>query len=373
MLAPALVRRLGRRAFYLVAAAPAAATAWALAHLSPVLDGRAVVEEYAWVPRLRLDVALRVTTLSWLMVLLVGGVGALALAYCARYFDDREPGLGRFAGVFVGFAGAMLGLVVSDNLVVMYVFWELTTVLSYLLIGHDAASRASRAAAGQALVVTTLGGLAMLVGVIMLGQHAGSYRWSQVATNLPDGAYLSVAVVLLLAGALSKSAVFPFSFWLPAAMAAPTPVSAYLHAAAMVKAGVFLVGLVAPALADVASWRAVLLGAGVVTMLFGGWTALRQHDLKLLLAYGTVTVVAVTVTALLAAATTMVLVRLVRGPSTVDHIVAVDVLVAIVICAIATEAAWTRDATALPLPVGLSILGFIGSVSVGRFAPRSRR
>jgi multicomponent Na+:H+ antiporter subunit A len=287
-LAPALVRWLGRRAFYLVAAAPAAALGWVLAHLSPILDGRPLVETYAWVPHLHLDVALRVTTLSWLMVLLVSGVGALTLVYCARYFNADEPGLGRFAGVFVGFAGAMLGLVVSDNLIVMYVFWELTTVLSYLLIGHDAASRASRAAATQALIVTTVGGLAMLVGIIMLGQHAGNYRWSQIATDLPNGGYLSVAVILLLAGALSKSAIFPFSFWLPAAMAAPTPVSAYLHAAAMVKAGVFLVALVAPVFADDAAWRPILLAAGVLTMLFGGWTALRQHDLKLLLAYGTV-------------------------------------------------------------------------------------
>jgi multicomponent Na+:H+ antiporter subunit A len=287
-LAPILVRRLGSRAFYALAVVPAAGLGWALGHTAAIVDGRALVEVYPWVPYLDTDLALRVTTLSWLMVLLVTGVGALALVYCARYFDAGEPGLGRFAGVFVAFAGAMLGLVISDNLVVMYVFWELTTVFSYLLIGHDAVSRASRAAATQALIVTTLGGLAMLVGIIMLGEHAGSYRWSEVAANPPGGVYLSVALVLLLGGALSKSAIFPFSFWLPAAMAAPTPVSAYLHAAAMVKAGVFLVALVAPAFAEDAAWRPVLLVAGTVTMLFGGWTALRQHDLKLLLAYGTV-------------------------------------------------------------------------------------
>jgi multicomponent Na+:H+ antiporter subunit A len=287
-LAPVLVRWLGLRAFYALAVVPAAGVGWALTHTAAILDGRAVVEVYPWVPRLDVDLALRVTTLPWLMVLLVGGVGALALVYCARYFGAGEQGLGRFAGVFVGFAGAMLGLVVSDNLVVMYVFWELTTVFSYLLIGHDAASRASRLAATQALIVTTLGGLAMLVGIIMLGEHAGSYRWSQVAGDPPEGAYLSVALILLLAGALSKSAIFPVSFWLPSAMAAPTPVSAYLHAAAMVKAGVFLVALVAPVFADDAAWRPVVLVAGTVTMLFGGWTALRQHDLKLLLAYGTV-------------------------------------------------------------------------------------
>ncbi|MCA2218866.1 Na+/H+ antiporter subunit A [Jidongwangia harbinensis] len=288
LLAPSLVRLLGLRAFYVLAVVPAAGLGWALTHTAALRDGRAVAETYPWAGQLDVDVALRMTSLSWLMVLLVGGVGALALIYCARYFAPGEPDLGRFAGVFVGFAGAMLGLIVSDNLVVLYVFWELTTVFSYLLIGHDPTSRASRRAALQALIVTTLGGLAMLVGIIMLGEHADSYRWSQVASALPDGGYLAVAVVLLLLGALSKSAIFPFSFWLPAAMAAPTPVSAYLHAAAMVKAGVFLVGLLGPVLAGVAPWRPVVLVAGIVTMLFGGWTALRQHDLKLLLAYGTV-------------------------------------------------------------------------------------
>jgi multicomponent Na+:H+ antiporter subunit A len=286
--APALVRLLKLRAFYVLAAVPAAGLVWALTHTTAMRDGGAVAEVYPWAGQIDADLALRMTSLSWLMVLLVCGVGALALVYCARYFSAGEPGLARFAGVFVGFAGAMLGLVVSDNLIVLYVFWELTTVFSYLLIGHDPASRASRRAALQALIVTTLGGLAMLVGIVMLGEHAGTYRWSQVASALPSGGYLAVAVVLLLLGALSKSAIFPFSFWLPAAMAAPTPVSAYLHAAAMVKAGVFLVGLLGPVLADAAPWRPVVLVAGTITMLFGGWTALRQHDLKLLLAYGTV-------------------------------------------------------------------------------------
>jgi multicomponent Na+:H+ antiporter subunit A len=288
LLAPSLVRLLNLRAFYLLATVPAAALVWALTHTAAMRDGRNVAEVYPWAGQLGLNLALRMTPLSWLMVLLVGGVGALALVYCARYFSPDEPGLARFAGVFVAFSGAMLGLVVSDNLIVLYVFWELTTVFSYLLIGHDPAAQASRRAALQALIVTTLGGLAMLVGIIMLGEHAGSYRWVEVASALPRGGYLAVAVILLLLGALSKSAIFPFSFWLPRAMAAPTPVSAYLHAAAMVKAGVFLVGLLAPVLAGAMPWRPIVLVAGSVTMIFGGWTALRQHDLKLLLAYGTV-------------------------------------------------------------------------------------
>ncbi|WP_433317427.1 Na+/H+ antiporter subunit A [Micromonospora chersina] len=287
--APLLVRRWGPRACLLLALAPAATVGWAVAHTGAVRHGGAVVETYPWVAELHLDVALRVTTLSWLMLLLVGGVGALVLVYSARYFHAGSAGLARFAAVMVAFAGAMLGLVVSDDLLLLYVFWELTTVFSYLLIGHSTERRSSRWAAAQALTVTTLGGLAMLVGFLLLGHHVGSYRWSVVtAAPLPGGGYLAVAVLLVLTGALAKSAVFPFNSWLPVAMAAPTPVSAYLHAAAMVKAGVFLVGLLGPALAPAGPWRPVTVVAGLVTLVAGGWAALRQTDLKLLLAYGTV-------------------------------------------------------------------------------------
>ncbi|WFE27453.1 Na+/H+ antiporter subunit A [Solwaraspora sp. WMMD791] len=289
LIAPLLVRWWGPRACYLVAAAPGAAFVWALVNTSAVRDDGPIEETYPWVPQLGLDVALRTGTLSWLMVLLVGGVGALVLIYCARYFTADEPGLGRFTAVFVGFAGAMLGLVIADDLILLYIFWELTTVLSYLLIGHHPEKRASRRAAAQALIVTTLGGLAMLIGFIMLGEQAGTYRWSQIAESTPpSGGYLAAALVLILVGALSKSAIFPFSFWLPAAMAAPTPVSAYLHAAAMVKAGVYLVALLSPVYAANPWWYWLIVVTGTATMLVGGWAALRQTDLKLLLAYGTV-------------------------------------------------------------------------------------
>ncbi|MDG4785750.1 Na+/H+ antiporter subunit A [Micromonospora sp. WMMD1102] len=288
-LAPALVHRWGRLAFLPLALPPAAAFGWALGQTGVVTAGGAVVEAYPWVPELGIGLALRVTTLSWLMVLLVGGIGALVLVYCVRYFDADEPGLGRFAAVFVGFAGAMLGVVVADDLLLLYVFWELTSVFSYLLIAHHPEQQASRRSANQALLVTTLGGLAMLVGFVMLGQHAGTYRWSEIAARPPPpGGYLGTALVLILVGALSKSAIFPTSFWLPAAMAAPTPVSAYLHAAAMVKAGVYLVALLAPGYAQVGPWRPIVYLTGIVTMLAGGWAAMRQVDLKLLLAYGTV-------------------------------------------------------------------------------------
>ncbi|MFF5171094.1 Na+/H+ antiporter subunit A [Micromonospora sp. NPDC000089] len=289
LVAPLLVRWWGPRACYPLALVPAAAVGWAVARTPTVRSGGAVVETYPWIGQLGLDVALRMTTLSWLMTLLVGGVGALVLVYCARYFDRGSVGLARFVAVLVAFAGAMLGLVLADDLLLLYVFWELTTVFSYLLIGHSTERRASRWAAAQALTVTTVGGLAMLVGFLILGGHAGTYRWSQIAgAPLPGGGTLVVAVLLILAGALAKSAILPFSSWLPVAMAAPTPVSAYLHAAAMVKAGVYLIGLTAPVLATVGPWRPVVLTLGVATMLAGGWAALRQCDLKLLLAYGTV-------------------------------------------------------------------------------------
>ena len=287
-LAPALVRVLGRRAFPVLAMVPLTAFGWAVAHSASVQAGNVPTETVTWVPVLGLDLALSMGTLQWVMALLVTGVGCLVLFYCARYFDDDEPGLGGFAGVLVAFAGAMLGLILADNLLLLYVFWELTTVFSYLLIGFDPARRASRNAAIQALLVTTAGGLAMLVGIVVLGTHAGTYRISALLADPPTGAPVTVAVLLLLVGAVSKSAQLPFHFWLPSAMAAPTPVSAYLHAAAMVKAGVYLVALLAPAFSLVPGWHGVLLTAGLATMLLGGWRALRQDDLKLLLAYGTV-------------------------------------------------------------------------------------
>ncbi len=287
-LAPAAVRRLGRRAFLLLALVPLAAFAWATSRTVPVLHGEPPTETFRWVPTLGLELALSMGTLQWVMVLLVTGVGCLVLGYCARYFADGQAGLGGFAGVLVAFAGAMLGLVLSDDLLLLYVFWELTTVFSYLLIGFDPTSRASRNAAMQALLVTTAGGLAMLVGIVVLGSQAGTYRISELLADPPSGAPVTIAVLLLVVGALSKSAQLPFHFWLPGAMAAPTPVSAYLHAAAMVKAGIYLVALLAPAFALVTGWHGVLLTAGLGTMLLGGWRALRQVDLKLLLAYGTV-------------------------------------------------------------------------------------
>lgn len=288
VVAPLLIRGMGRRAMLVLALVPATAFGWAVLHTGAVSDGGAIEQVYTWVPMIGMELSFRLTTLSWAMVLLVGGVGALTLAYCAYYFHDDEPGLAQFAAVFTAFAGAMLGLVITDDLLLLYVFWELTTVTSYLLIGHTPESKVNRRAAMQALLVTTLGGLAMLVGLIMIGQSAGTYRISEVLAAPPTGALVTAGLLLLLVGAVTKSALIPFHFWLPAAMAAPTPVSAYLHAAAMVKAGVYLVALFAPTFAAAVAWRPIVLGLGIATMLLGGFLALRQNDLKLLVAYGTV-------------------------------------------------------------------------------------
>lgn len=167
---------------------------------------------------------LRFDALAELMVLLAAGIGTLVLLYCASYFTDGTPQLAGFAGNLLAFAGAMLALVLADDLISLYVFWELTTVFSFLLIGYDSEQKHSRRSALQALTVTTLGGLAMLVGFLIIGQSAGTYRISAILADPPRaGLAVSVAVVLILCGALSKSAIWPFSLWLPNAMAAPTP------------------------------------------------------------------------------------------------------------------------------------------------------
>ena len=287
VLAGLLARRLGPRAFLVAALGPLSGVVLLLAAAPSVLSGGAWVQEVPWVPGLDLAVALRLDPLSLAMLVLVSGVGAVIFAFCAWY-APRDAALVRFVVTLTAFAGAMVGLVVADDVVMLYVFWEATTVTSYLLVGLADEQRASRRAAQQALLVTTLGGLAMLVGLLALSQQAGTTKLSAIVAAPPSGPVVEAALALVLLGALTKSAQVPFHSWLPAAMAAPTPVSAYLHAAAMVKAGVYLIARLAPAFAEVAWWRPVVVGLGVATMLVGGWRALRQHDLKRLLAFSTV-------------------------------------------------------------------------------------
>ena len=297
---PVLYTWWGRSTFYVLAGVLAAAFAWTLFHIPAVVsaDQAAPIgagssppaEVTEWIPQFGVELAFRMDSLGLVMSMLVTGVGALVMLYCARYFPASERSAGPFAAQLFAFAAAMLGLVLSDDLVMLFIFWELTTVLSFLLIGYSAHRIFARRSAVQALIVTTFGGLAMLVGLLWIGQLAGSYRLSDILAQAPElsGTAVDLAMVLILIGALSKSALVPFHFWLPAAMAAPTPVSAYLHAAAMVKAGVYLVARFAPGFYDTAFWLPVVLAVGLVTMLLGAVRALRQTDIKLVLAYGTV-------------------------------------------------------------------------------------
>lgn len=294
--APFLFRKFGRSSFYALAAVPAGSFVWLLLQHGAVYSGAGTgpAEVLPWIPELKVELAFRMDALAWVMSLLVLGVGALVLVYCARYFKDKDDYLGGFGAQLLAFAGVMFGLVTADDLLLMFIFWELTTVLSYLLIGYARTRLSARRSALQALIVTTAGGLAMLVGLIILGFNAGTYRISTILelapalTTGPAAGAVGAAVVLILVGAITKSALVPFHFWLPGAMAAPTPVSAYLHAAAMVKAGIYLVARLAPGFAETAFWLPVVLGLGLATMLVGGYRALRQTDIKLILAYGTV-------------------------------------------------------------------------------------
>lgn len=280
-------RRLGSRAFLVAAAAPAATVLWTVTRLGELGDGSRLTERHTWVAGLGLDVELALGPFAAVMVWLVSGVGTLVMVYAWRYFHG-DATAHRVAGVLTLFSGSMLGLVLADNLLWLFVCWELTSVTSYLLIGHDDHRPEARAAALQALLITGAGGLVMLAGFVLLGLERGSFRISTLVTEPAGGAVMTVSAVLVLIGAFTKSAQVPFHSWLPGAMVAATPTSAYLHSAAMVKAGIFLVLRLGPAYAEVAAWRTTAVTVGAVTMLVGGLRALRQHDIKLLLAFGTV-------------------------------------------------------------------------------------
>lgn len=283
----AFARRLGRWGFVLGGSAVASSAAWVAAQAGDVLAGTPVTATVRWVPQLDLSIDVRLDAFAVLMTVLVSGIGTLVFAYAWHYFGSSGKA-GQAAGLLTLFAGSMLGVVLADNLLLLYVCWELTSVTSYLLIGIDDADPQARAAALHALLVTGMGGLAMLGGFVVIGQEAGTYRISEVLASPPTGTAVSVALVCVLLGAFTKSAQYPFHSWLPGAMVAPTPISAYLHSAAMVKAGIYLVARLAPAFADVGIWRPLVVGVGLTTMVAGGLRALRSFDLKQLLAFGTI-------------------------------------------------------------------------------------
>ncbi len=292
-LAPFLINRLGRPAFGLLALVPAAGFFWVAAQFmqGTFAGGNAITRTIEWMPAAHLNLEFRLDALAGLFSLIVLGMGAVILVYCWGYFDKTPRRLSLFGAQMVGFATAMYGLVTSDNFLLMYVFWEITSLLSFLLVSYYGERASSRRAAQQALMVTVLGGLAMLVGIISFGRQTGVWTFSGITAldqDITTTPFIAASIVLVLAGALTKSAIAPAHFWLPGAMAAPTPVSAYLHSAAMVKAGIYLVARLAPDLHVVKTWHLVVIPLGIFTMLLGGWMALKQRDLKLILAYGTV-------------------------------------------------------------------------------------
>ena len=279
--------RLGARVFWLAALAPLSTVVFVLARGGQVLNGDVVRSEYSWVPELGLDVSFRIDAFALLMLAIVGGIGVLVMVYASQYFED-EGGLGRFAALLTLFTAAMTGLVASDQLLLLFVFWELTSVTSYGLIGFNDRSATARSAATQALIITGTGGLVLLSGLILLDVSTGASSLTELSQVEVHGTVASWAAVLILVGCFTKSAQVPFHGWLPGAMAAPTPVSAFLHSATMVKAGVFLIARFSPSLAELPPWRPLTVTVGLATMCWGGYRALRQTDLKLLLAYGTV-------------------------------------------------------------------------------------
>lgn len=251
--------------------------------------GETLVQSWNWIPAVGLSFAFRLDGLALLFALLILGIGLLIVIY-ARYYLSARDSMGRFYAYMLLFMGSMLGVVLSENLLQMVVFWELTSLSSFLLISYWQHRKDAREGARMALAITSGGGLALLAGVLMLGHVVGSYNLSEVLAAgeaiRAHPLYLPILALILL-GVFTKSAQFPFHFWLPHAMAAPTPVSAYLHSATMVKAGVFLLARLFPALSGTLEWNLIVGGAGIATLLIGAYTALFKHDLKGLLAYST--------------------------------------------------------------------------------------
>lgn len=269
---------------------PLSLFAYFLSLYAQVTSGNPIQETTLWFPGLDINMAFYLDGLSLTFALLITGIGTFILIYAGGYLKGHEY-LGRFFLSIIMFMASMLGVVLADNLLALFVFWELTSFTSYLLIGFNNEKEESRKAALQALLITGTGGLALLAGAIMMAVASGTMSISEIMTQgdiLRDHPYYIGILIMVFAGAFTKSAQFPFHFWLPGAMAAPTPVSAYLHSATMVKAGVYLLARMSPALGGTEVWMYTVTGFGAVTMLVGGWLALVYTDLKRVLAYSTV-------------------------------------------------------------------------------------
>lgn len=299
-IAPFAHKWLGHRAAWLLALAPAFIIVHFLGYMVPtetvdgvlpsVAEGGRYLFALPWVPSLGIGANFYVDGLAHTFALLISGIGFFIVLYAGGYLKGHEH-LGRFFSFILLFMGSMLGVVLADDVIMLFVYWELTSITSFLLIGFNHKSERSRRAAIQALIVTAGGGLALLAGLLLMAAYTDTFSLSEMATMAPaiKASALYVPILLLvLGGAFTKSAQFPFHFWLPNAMEAPTPVSAYLHSATMVKAGVYLLMRLNPTLGDTVLWSTILPIFGCVTLLVGAILALRQTDLKLMLAYTTV-------------------------------------------------------------------------------------
>jgi len=286
-----LFRNLTRNQQTLIALAAPLIGLLLLAPVIPdVLQGAVLQQQWQWLPVLGLQWTLRLDALALLFSLLIFGIGLLVIFYARYYLSSKDP-MARFYASLLLFMLAMLGIVLSGNVLQLWMFWELTSISSFLLISYWSHRSDARKGARLALTVTAAGGLALLVGLILLGQVAGSYQLDVILSKGPQiiaDAQYPLILVLILLGAFTKSAQFPFHFWLPNAMAAPTPVSAYLHSATMVKAGIFLLIRLYPAIAGTDLWFSLVSLAGLLTLLTGAYFALFQHDIKGLLAYSTI-------------------------------------------------------------------------------------
>ncbi|EWY41390.1 NADH dehydrogenase [Skermanella stibiiresistens SB22] len=291
VIAPIVARRWPRHAGWVLAIPPAFLTVWFASFVPGIAAGEAVREVTPWIPGLGVNLSFYLDGLSVTFALMICGIGALIVVYSGGYLRG-DAMLPRFFLFILAFMGSMLGVVLADNVIALIVFWELTSVTSFLLIGYLHDSPQSRRSALQALLVTSLGGLIMMAGLILLGIVGGGFELSELADRggfLREHPYYTAILFLILAGAFTKSAQFPFHFWLPNAMDAPTPVSAYLHSATMVKAGIYLMARLAPTLGGTEAWTLTLVTVGSITAVLGAVLAVRQTDLKRILAYTTIT------------------------------------------------------------------------------------
>jgi multicomponent Na+:H+ antiporter subunit A len=286
-------RALGRASLWLAALPMAVSAVWSATRLG---SSDVITAGFQWVPGLDVAIEFRVDAMGSLLSVLVSGIGALVCVYAYGYFSPSAQGIGRFAATLLAFSTAMVGLVWANSVWTLFIFWELTSITSFLLVGFKHADPVARTAARRALVITAAGGLSLLAGFVLFVDASGTALLSEITPI--TGATANAAAILILVAAATKSAQFPFHVWLPGAMAAPTPVSAYLHSATMVKAGVILVAVIAPAFQDTDVWKPLGLSFGLATMVWGAVGALRHVDAKLILAWGTVSQLGLLITLL---------------------------------------------------------------------------